>query len=81
MQLDEFSITDEQKELCAISVMRTMLLNLSRANGSSFEEMLLTFTSSPVYQGLFDFETGLWREGPDYLQDMFEEMQTNQSQN
>ena len=78
MKSDEFTITDAQKELCAISAMRTMLLNLSDATGRSFEETLLDFTSSSVYQALFDYETGLWREGPDYLQAVYQEATAHQ---
>lgn len=31
------------------------------------------FVTSPAYKELFDYSTGLWREGPDYLRNIFED--------
>lgn len=64
----------QQMELCAVSVMRTMLEDYSIENGIAFEEAFLRFVESSTYQMLFDYSTGLWREGPDYLRAMFEEV-------
>ncbi len=63
---------DQQKELCAISVMRAMLEDYCAEKDVAFEEAFLEFASSRAYQMLFDFSTGLWREGPDYLRDLFD---------
>lgn len=62
---------DQQKELCAITVMRAMLEDYCAEKNVSFEEAILEFAASKAYFMLFDFTTGLWREGPDYLRDVF----------
>lgn len=67
-------IDDSQKELCAILVMRTMLEDYSTSKGIPFDEALLEFADSKAYVMLFDYATGLWREGPDYLREVFEEI-------
>ena len=65
-------VTDQQKETCAILVMRSMLEIYSEKHNISFSEALERFANSPIYDGLFDFDTGLWAEGPDYLLSFYE---------
>lgn len=57
----------------AVLVMRNMLLKYAQKHGISFDEALLRFTESNAYEILFDFETEVWKEGPDYLMMLFEE--------
>lgn len=64
-------IDDQQKELCAVAVMRSMLEDYCVEKNISFEEAFLEFAASRAYFMLFDFSTGLWREGPDYLRGIF----------
>ena len=66
-------ISSEQKEATAITVMRCMLVSLSEEKNIPFEQALLTFASSRTYDELFDFETEIWKEGPDYLRGLYEE--------
>lgn len=66
-------LSDQQKEVCAVAVMRSMLEDYCDETGMRFDHVLFQFTSSPVYKMLFDYSTGLWREGPDYLREMFKE--------
>ena len=66
------TIADEQKEVCAILVMRTMLEDYCKDTGKNFEQELLKFTRPKTYEALFDFGTRLWAEGPDYLRDTYE---------
>lgn len=73
MKLTDEQVNDQQKELCAVSVMRSMLEDYSAMNHINFEEALLLFGQSKTYQALYDFSTGMWREGPDYLRDWFED--------
>ncbi len=65
-------VTDQQKETCAILVMRSMLETYSEKYNIPFSEALERFANSPIYDGLFDFDTGLWAEGPDYLLSFYE---------
>lgn len=71
MNLEVSKLDDQQKELCAILVMRTMLEDYSKDTGVSYEEAFYRFVKSPAYEDLFDYSTGLWREGPDYLRARF----------
>lgn len=68
-----YIVTDAQKEACAVSVMRAMLEDYSAKRGIPFESALEQFAASRCYEMLFDFDTGLWAEGPDYLASMFED--------
>ncbi len=61
------SVTDSQKEYTALTVMRLMLNTYANSAGVSFDDALEAFTTSNAYEALFDYDTGLWREGPDYL--------------
>ncbi len=67
------SVPEENKNSCAIRLMRTMLAKFSESQGIRFEEALLQFMQSGVYDILFDFETEVWKEGPDYLMMLFKE--------
>jgi hypothetical protein len=73
METSEHTISTEQKNFCAIRLMRTMLVKYAEKHDLSFEEAMLTFSESSAYALLFDFETEVWKEGPDYLMMLFEE--------
>ena len=66
-------LDNQQKELCAVTVMRSMLEDYSLENGIAFDDAFFRFASSPAYKMLFDYSTGVWMEGPDYLRGIFEE--------
>lgn len=68
-----FELTDQEREACAISVMRTMLEDYSMNTGIPFSSLFFQFSASPAYEMLFDYSTGLWMEGPDYLREVFHE--------
>ncbi len=72
MAFDSELVTDSQREACAVSVMRAMLEDLSAASGVPLEDLLLEFAASRTYEVLFDFETRVWAEGPDYLRALWE---------
>lgn len=73
MEQKNNSTTEKQMESCAISTMRRMIEKYSEKNGLPFEDVFFKFTNSYVYTALFDYETGIWMEGPDYLMNLFEE--------
>lgn len=64
---------DRQKESMALSTMRLMLQKYSEKMNISFDDAFYKFTRSRVYEALFDYETEIWKEGPDYLMALFEE--------
>jgi hypothetical protein len=73
MTSPDHELDDQQRELCAVVVMRSMLEDYTAQTGSSFEDAFFRFARSPAYSMLFDYSTGLWKEGPDYLRGIFEE--------
>ncbi len=64
-------INDEQKEACAVLLMRSMLTDYCTKNNIPFETAFFSLASSPAYKALFDYETGLWKEGPIYLREFW----------
>ena len=67
MGFDEEAVTDEQREACAVVVMRTMLEDWCDDTGAPFDDALDAFASSRTYELLFDFSSRQWAEGPDNL--------------
>ncbi len=72
-------INNQQKKICAILTMRMMLEDYSKSKNISFKEALLEFSLSKTYEMLFDFTTGLWKEGPNYIQYIYEKEITMKS--
>ncbi len=63
-------ISEKQKNAAAIMLMQRVLEIYSEKKSISIDDALTWFSSTPVYAALFDFETGLWKEGPDYILDL-----------
>lgn len=72
METLNYNFTDSQKESCAVDLMRDTVEVLSLREGISYEEALLRFTSSKIYDTLFDYDTGVWKESPDYLLNLYD---------
>ena len=66
-------ISSEQKEATAITVMRCMLITFAEEKHIPFEQAMLTFTESRTYNDLFDYDTQIWKEGPEYLRGLYDE--------
>lgn len=64
------AISNKQKNAAAIMVMQRVLEIYSEKEAISLDEALMRFSNTPIYNALFDFETGLWMEGPDYILDL-----------
>lgn len=73
MAIQNNVITEKQMETCAVSTMRRMIEKYSEKMSIPFEDAFFQFTNSCVYNALFDFETGIWMEGPDYLMALYED--------
>lgn len=67
------TVSDRRKNACAINLMRNMLVKYSQKHKTSFENAMIHFAESATYELLFDFDTAVWKEGPDYLLDLYEE--------
>ncbi len=70
-------INDKQKKAAAIMLMQMVLEKYSEKHSISIEEALTVFVSTPIYNAIFDFDTELWKEGPDYILDLFEKQVSN----
>lgn len=66
------SVSLEQKEAAAVTVMRCMLISFAENKKLPFESVMLSFSRSRTYEALFDFETEIWKEGPEYLRGLYE---------
>ena len=73
METTADTVADERKEATAIAVMRCMLVTYSEEKGIPFERVMLDFSQSGTYEALFDFDTGIWKEGPEYLRSLYDE--------
>ena len=69
----ETTVSEKQMESCAVSTMRRMIEKYAAKTGVSFDDAFFRFTKSCIYNALFDYETGIWMEGPDYLMGLYEE--------
>ena len=72
MEMSNYNFTDTQKESCAVSLMRDTAKELALRDTMSQEEARLPFINSKVYKTLFDYYTGIWRESPDYLLNLYD---------
>ena len=66
-------ITPDRKESTAITVMRCMLLTYAEEQHIPFEDAMLSFSQSKTYEDLFDLDTEIWKEGPEYLRCLYDE--------
>lgn len=73
MEIYTDTVSDKRKNTCAINLMRNMLIKYAQKYNISFEKAMVQFTESSTYEMLFDFETAVWKEGPDYLLELYEE--------
>ena len=64
-------VSEHDKTICAALVMDSMVKDLAEKGGRKYGDVLKDFVQSHAYNCLFDFETGVWREGPAYLEDLF----------
>lgn len=69
--LNTFSLPNDTKEACAVETMRYMLEKFSQDKGISFEDAFFLFSTSSTYKVLFDLDTEVWKEGPEYLRSLF----------
>ena len=75
----ENEITSTEKEASALAVMQRALENYSKRKGISYEEALVEFSKSGTYEELFDFDSLLWTQGPDYLMSVYEAEECNKA--
>lgn len=61
------NITTEQKDFVATEMLRLVVENIMQKEKKSFESAISKVVKSPAYDVLYDFDTGVWKEGPKYI--------------
>ena len=71
MEISNNTVTNSQKETCAVITMRDTAALLAQEKNISYKDALILFAGSNIYDALFDFDTGIWKESPVYLLDLY----------
>lgn len=61
----------EQKKFCADLILTDAIMDMAEEEGISWQEARSRIINSDAYIALYDFETGLWSNGPDYFRDYY----------
>lgn len=64
-------VSEHDKTICAALVMDSMVKDIAETEGRKYGDVLKDFVQSRTYNCLFEFETGVWHEGPAYLECLF----------
>ena len=64
----------EQKRFCADLILTDAIMDMADEEGIILQEARNKIINSNAYAALEDFETGLWKNGPDYFRDFFQRM-------
>ena len=60
-------LNKSQKECAATTILADAVEILAEREHIYCEEALLRLSLSPVYDALYDYETGIWKESGEYL--------------
>lgn len=61
----------EQKRFCADLILTDAIMDMAKEDGITWQEARSKIINSNAYTALYDFETGLWGNGPDYFRDFY----------
>lgn len=61
----------EKKKFCADLIFSDAVQDMAQNDCISISEARTRLISSVAYKALYDFDTNLWQEGPDYLLDFY----------
>lgn len=64
------TVTEEDKRLCADRLMNMIITDFKR---NLREDLIESFKNSETVSKLYDYQTRLWAEGPDYILGIFED--------
>ena len=62
----------EQKVFCAELILTAAIMDMAEDEGISRQEARSRIINSPAYEALYNFDTGLWTEGPDYFRSFYQ---------
>jgi len=61
-------ISNDKKEYCANNLASMVIAKLKKTYPNErFSKLVSDFMGSKTYELLYDFDTGMWAEGPDYI--------------
>ena len=60
-------------------ILTAAIEDYSKSSGQSIAQIRNEIIESGAYEALFDFDTGLWKEGPDYFTAFYLEMKNKKS--
>ena len=63
---------NEQKVFCAELILTAAIMDMAEDEGISRQEARSRIVNSPAYDALYNFDTGLWSEGPDYFRSFYQ---------
>lgn len=61
----------EQKRFCANLILTDAIMDMAKEDGITWQEARSKIINSNAYAALYDLETGLWGNGPDYFRDFY----------
>ena len=62
----------EQKVFCAELILTAAIMDMAEDEGISRQEARSIIINSPAYDALYNFDTGLWAQGPDYFRSFYQ---------
>lgn len=60
---------------CADLILADAIEDLAAESGQAREEVRKAIMTSEAYDALYDFDSGLWQQGPAYFVDFFKRIQ------
>ena len=62
----------EQKVFCAELILTAAIMDMAEDEGISRQEARSRIINSPAYDALYNFDTWLWAQGPDYFRSFYQ---------
>ncbi len=60
-------MNSDKKKFCADLILSDAIQDLSERDSITISEARTKIICSKAFKALYDYETNLWQEGPDYL--------------
>ena len=64
----------EKKAFCADLILTDAIIDMADEDGITWQEARSKIINSAAYTALYDFENGLWENGPDYFRDYYKKI-------
>ena len=64
-------MNNDAMTISADLIFADVVQDLSQKTGKSISALREAFVESPIYDALYNFDTGLWGQGPDYVAALF----------